>query len=94
METDSFTDYHGKKIPLTDRSGVVCRIVDFPAVGDAPEEVNIMHRTQSVDYAVVIKGTINLILDDGAVKTVTEGDTVVQQGTIHVQSPRLKTLNG
>jgi len=81
-----FVDLHGKKIGLVDPSGVYCRIVDFPAIGDTPEEMNIMHRTQSLDVGVVLKGTIQLILDDGAEKTMNEGDVVVQRATIHVRS--------
>ncbi len=42
-----------------------------------------MHRTQTLDYGVVLEGAINLELDDGAVKSVTAGDIVVQRGTIH-----------
>ena len=78
-----WTDHHGKKIPLTNQSGVVCRIVDFPPVFSTPDSVNIMHRTQSIDYGVVIKGTIQLVLDDGIEKTINEGDVVVQRATIH-----------
>lgn len=65
--------------------GVVCRIVDFPPVPqDVEETVNIMHRTWSVDYGVVLKGGIDLVLDDGVSTTMKEGDVVVQRGTIHV----------
>lgn len=42
-----------------------------------------MHRTQTLDYGVVLDGAINLELDDGAVKTVHAGEVVVQRGTIH-----------
>ncbi|EHY55147.1 hypothetical protein HRR83_005602 [Exophiala dermatitidis] len=78
-----FVDVHGKKIGLVDPSGVFCRIVDFPAVGDFEDDVNFMHRTQSVDFGVVLKGTIKLILDDGLETTMNEGDVVVQRATIH-----------
>jgi len=78
-----FVEVHGKRVGLVDQSGVFCRIVDFPATGDAPDDVNIMHRTQSVDFGVVLKGNIKLILDDGVETTMTEGDVVVQRATIH-----------
>ncbi len=42
-----------------------------------------MHRTQTLDFGVVIEGAIDLELDDGAVRTVGVGDVVVQRGTIH-----------
>ncbi|KAK5058812.1 hypothetical protein LTR84_011076 [Exophiala bonariae] len=76
-------DVHGKKIGLVSPAGVYARIVDFPPTGDAEDSVNIMHRTQSVDFAVVLKGSIKLILDEGVEKTVREGDTVVQRATNH-----------
>ncbi|EXJ93441.1 hypothetical protein A1O1_01833 [Capronia coronata CBS 617.96] len=78
-----FVDVHGKKIGLVDPSGVYCRIVDFPAVGNSEDNVNIMHRTQSVDLGVVLKGSIKLILDDGLETIMGEGDVVVQRATIH-----------
>lgn len=43
-----------------------------------------MHRTVSVDYAVVLEGEIDLVLDDNATKTMRKGDVAVQRGTIHV----------
>ena len=41
-----------------------------------------MHRTDSVDYAVVIEGEIDMLLDDSEVH-LKAGDTVVQRGTNH-----------
>ncbi|HJY75242.1 MAG TPA: cupin domain-containing protein [Burkholderiales bacterium] len=41
-----------------------------------------MHRTRSVDYAVVMEGEIDMILDDGEVH-LAAGDVLVQQGTDH-----------
>lgn len=71
-------------IGLVGPDGVYTRIVDFPATGDAEDKVNIMHRTQSVDFGVVLKGTIQLVLEDGVETTVNEGEVVVQRGTNHV----------
>jgi quercetin dioxygenase-like cupin family protein len=42
-----------------------------------------MHRTQTLDYGVVLEGEIDLELDGGAVRTARAGDVVVQRGTIH-----------
>ena len=42
-----------------------------------------MHRTHSLDYAVIIKGEIDMELDDGVIVTLREGDVCVQHGTIH-----------
>lgn len=42
-----------------------------------------MHTTPTVDYAVVLDGTVVLELDDGACTTLQPGDLVVQNGTRH-----------
>jgi mannose-6-phosphate isomerase-like protein (cupin superfamily) len=41
-----------------------------------------MHRTNTVDYAVVLEGEIGLELDDGTVHLI-RGDSVIQNGTRH-----------
>jgi quercetin dioxygenase-like cupin family protein len=41
------------------------------------------HRTDSIDYAVVISGTIDMELDDGVVVKLKAGDVLVQRGTMH-----------
>lgn len=47
----------------------------------------LMHRTETVDYAVVLEGEIYLILDDVDVK-LSAGDVVIQRGTSHAWSNR------
>ena len=47
----------------------------------------LMHRTESVDYGIVLEGEITLVLDDSEV-TVRAGDVVVQRGTNHAWSNR------
>jgi mannose-6-phosphate isomerase-like protein (cupin superfamily) len=42
-----------------------------------------MHTTDTIDFEVVLEGTIILELDDGAEVTLHPGDTVVQNGTRH-----------
>ncbi|VEG38193.1 cupin [Mycolicibacterium flavescens] len=42
-----------------------------------------MHTTDTVDFEVVLEGTVVLELDDGAEVTLQAGDTVVQNGTRH-----------
>ncbi len=42
-----------------------------------------MHTTATVDFEVILSGTVNLELDDGATVTLQPGDTVVQNGTRH-----------
>ncbi|MGH6642812.1 MAG: cupin domain-containing protein, partial [Bradyrhizobium sp.] len=42
----------------------------------------LMHRTRSIDYAVVLSGEIDMMLDDSVVH-LKAGDTIVQQATNH-----------
>lgn len=47
----------------------------------------LMHRTESIDYGVVLDGEIVLLLDDAEVSLKT-GDVIVQRGTIHAWANR------
>jgi len=47
----------------------------------------LMHRTETVDYAVVLEGEIYLLLDDEDIK-LSAGDIVIQRGTNHAWSNR------
>ena len=46
-----------------------------------------MHRTESVDYAVVLEGEITMLLDEQDV-VLKAGDIVIQRGTNHAWSNR------
>ena len=46
-----------------------------------------MHRTESLDYAVVLEGEITLVLDDEDVQ-LKAGDVVIQRGNSHAWSNR------
>lgn len=59
-------------------NGAVFRIVDFP-----PNSPGIQHRSVTLDYAVVLKGSLVLTLDDGSRTRCGEGDTIVQRATMH-----------
>ena len=48
-----------------------------------------MHRTQTIDYAVVLEGEVTMLLDDSEVQLKT-GDVVIQRGTNHAWSNRSK----
>lgn len=67
-----------KEITGTTRDGgTVFRVIEF-APGVAPRN----HRTNSIDYAVVLSGEIDMEMD-GQVVTLRAGDVLVQRGTIH-----------
>ena len=42
-----------------------------------------MHRSNSIDYGIVLSGRVTLEVDDGAETELGPGDVVVQRGTIH-----------
>lgn len=63
---------------LVNPGGTVCRIVDF-----APGYECIMHRTQSLDYGIVLEGSIELVLDSGERRVMQRGDVAVQRATMH-----------
>jgi mannose-6-phosphate isomerase-like protein (cupin superfamily) len=58
--------------------------------GPAPRHAT-MHRTRSVDYAVVIAGEIDMLLDDSEVH-LKAGDVLVQRGTNHAWENRGKEV--
>ena len=80
VPTDNLDPTDGALLPAGTAapSGAVFRVVRYDA-GLAGR----MHRTQSMDYGVVLSGSIVLELDDGAEVTLSAGDVLVQRGTIH-----------
>ena len=58
--------------------GTVVRITEF-----APGAPKFMHRTETLDYAILLSGECDLELDDGKTLHLTQGDVVVQRGTMH-----------
>jgi naringenin degradation protein FdeH len=67
----------------------------FAAMGGAAHALSLaedaphpwMHRTKTVDYAIVLSGEIHLVLDEGAV-LMRAGDVCIQRGTNHAWSNR------
>ena len=78
VNNDGDLDPSHKPIATTIDNGAVFRVVSF-GPGVAPRN----HRTDSIDYAVVISGEIDMELDDGVVAHLKQGDVLVQRGTIH-----------
>jgi len=58
--------------------GTVVRVVEF-----SPGAPKFMHRTETLDYGIVLSGECDLELDDGEMLRVRQGDIVVQRGTMH-----------
>ena len=62
--------------------GSVIRITEF-----APGAPKFMHRTETVDYAILLSGECDLELDDGKTVHMKQGDICVQRGTMHAWVP-------
>jgi quercetin dioxygenase-like cupin family protein len=77
VDNDHWSDPTIKPIGTTVADGTVFRIVRYEP-GVEPRR----HRTDSVDYAVVLQGAIEMELDDQVVK-LRAGDVLVQRGTVH-----------
>ncbi|WP_145735807.1 cupin domain-containing protein [Nitrospirillum pindoramense] len=73
------TDGRLREAGLTLNQGSVIRVVDMLPGGVSP-----MHRTNSIDYGIVLSGEVELELDDGVKKTVGAGGIIVQRGTMHL----------
>jgi len=78
VDNDTDADPSATPIGTTVANGTVFRVVRF-SPGVAPRN----HRTDSIDYAVVMSGEIEMELDDGVVVRLKAGDVLVQRGTIH-----------
>lgn len=78
VNNDDTTDGRDRSVGLTLPGGSVLRVIDM-----VPGKRSPMHRTNSLDYGIVVSGSLELELDDGAVTQVEAGDIVIQRGTIH-----------
>jgi mannose-6-phosphate isomerase-like protein (cupin superfamily) len=61
---------------------MIMKGVNHPPARGLPVKHPMMHRTRSLDYAVILSGEIDMMLDDTSVH-LKPGDTVVQQATNH-----------
>ena len=77
IDNDGSADESSRKVGTTLAKGTVFRVVEF-----SPGVQRRNHRTDSVDYAVVLSGEIDMELDDTTVH-LKGGDVLVQRGTIH-----------
>jgi quercetin dioxygenase-like cupin family protein len=75
--TEDGEDKGAREIGTTIPNGSVFRVVEYePGVTPRP------HRTDSIDYAMVMSGEIDMEMDDTVVH-LKAGDVLVQRGTIH-----------
>jgi quercetin dioxygenase-like cupin family protein len=77
IENTGEEDAGQRKTGTTLDNGTVFRLLEL-APGVTPRN----HRTDSIDYAVVMSGEVDMELDDTTVH-LKAGDVLVQRGTIH-----------
>jgi len=77
VSNDGDSDDSSRNVGTTLDNGTVLRVVEF-----SPGVQRRMHRTDSIDYAVIMSGEIDMELDDSTVH-LKAGDVLVQRGTIH-----------
>jgi len=77
VNNDGAGDEGQRKVGTTLAKGTIFRIIEF-----APGLAARNHRTDSIDYIVIISGEIDMELDDSRVH-LKAGDVMVQRGTIH-----------
>jgi quercetin dioxygenase-like cupin family protein len=63
-------------------NGTRFTVIDFPP-GCPPS----MHRTETIDYVIVLSGEIDMDMDESTVK-LKAGDVVIQRGTNHAWANR------
>jgi hypothetical protein len=80
--------------------GSVFRVIDLPpdkvryaAEGARPDHAVSgrhpgFHKTDTIDYAIVLEGEVWAMMDEGEDKLMTAGDVLVQRGTSHAWSNR------
>lgn len=76
-DNDGAGDEGLRKVGTTLKDGTIFRVIEF-----APGLAARNHRTDSIDYIVVMSGEIDMELDDSVVH-LRAGDVLVQRGTIH-----------
>src|SRR6266851_8153389 len=64
------------------RNGTRFAVIDFPP-GNEPR----MHRTETIDYVIVLEGEIEMDMDASSVK-LKAGDIMIQRGTNHAWANR------
>ncbi|KAL2207519.1 hypothetical protein CC79DRAFT_1333325 [Sarocladium strictum] len=76
----SFKNAYEKKQQsgLVKHGGTILRFCDIPPAGTSP-----MHRTNSLDYGILITGSLECLLDSGESRTIYPGEVVVQRATNH-----------
>jgi quercetin dioxygenase-like cupin family protein len=77
-DNEEATDGATRPVPTSVPNGTVLRMVRYEP-GVSPR----VHRTDSLDYAIIVSGEIDMELEKGSEIHLKAGDVVVQRGTVH-----------
>lgn len=78
VDNSGDTDEGLRETGTTHDNGTVFRILEL-----MPGNIPRVHRTDSLDYAVIMSGEIDMELESGSITHLKAGDVVVQRGTVH-----------
>ena len=59
-------------------SGTLLKILEL-----SPGTKPVMHKTETLDYVIVMEGEVDMLLEDGAEAHLNAGDVMIQRGTLH-----------
>ena len=77
VNNDGQDDAAKRQVGTTLAGGTILRVVEF-----SPGVQSRNHRTDSIDYAIIMSGEIDMEMD-GTMIHLKAGDVLVQRGTIH-----------
>lgn len=78
VDNDGFEERNSGAAGTTLENGTVFRVLKLE-----PGNTARVHRTDSIDYAVVLEGEIDMELEAGDFVHLKAGDVLVQRGTLH-----------
>ena len=78
VDNTGSVDGDEREVGITLPGGTVFRVGEIQPGDRSP-----MHRTNSIDYGIVLEGELDMELDSGEVAHLKSGDVVVQKGTNH-----------
>jgi quercetin dioxygenase-like cupin family protein len=78
IDNDSNGDTRQRASSTTLPNGTVFRVIEFE-----PGNAQRIHRTNSLDYACILSGEIDMELEQGDLVRLSAGDVIVQRGTVH-----------
>jgi mannose-6-phosphate isomerase-like protein (cupin superfamily) len=78
VDNDGSDDAGARMVQTGLPNGTIFRINKFDP-GVSPR----MHRTDTIDYAIIMSGEIDMEMDDGLMVHLEAGDVLIQRGTVH-----------